>query len=133
MTGPIKIMVVEDEIVTAHAIKDCLSAAGYQVVGIFTTAREAAQAASNFEPDLVLMDIKLQGEGDGVTAAHAIHTQADIPVIYLTAHSDDQPVKRALHSKPYGYVLKPFREEELLAAIEKALEQHQVRRRAADL
>jgi DNA-binding NarL/FixJ family response regulator len=131
MTEPIKILIVEDEIVTAHAIKDCLSAAGYHVVGIFSTAEEAVQAVSNFEPDLVLMDIKLQGEGDGVTASHAIHTHADVPVVYLTAHSDAQTVKRALHSKPYGYVLKPFREEELLNTVEQALEQHSVRRRAA--
>lgn len=123
----IKILIVEDEIITAKALERNLTNAGYNVLGIATSGEEAIQKAVHVEPDLVLMDIRLKGIVDGVMAAQRIQTHYDIPVIYLTAHSDEDTLKRVIYSKPYGYIVKPFREDELHAAIERALHQHQLK------
>jgi AmiR/NasT family two-component response regulator len=124
-----KIFVVEDEIITAKAIEKSLKSAGYEVVGIATSGSEAIEQVSRLKPDLVLMDIKLKGLLDGVLTTQRIQAHFDIPVIYLTALSDDETLKRVTHSRPYGYLVKPFREQELHEAVDKALQRHQEKRR----
>jgi CheY-like chemotaxis protein len=94
---------------------------GYAVIGFARSGEEAIEMATQARPDVILMDIKLKGFMDGVSATHRIQTSLDIPVIYVTASSDTGTVKRALHSSPYGYIIKPFREQDLHDAIENAL------------
>jgi DNA-binding NarL/FixJ family response regulator len=129
--GPTRILVVEDEIIIAKAIKTSLKNLGYDVIGSTSSGREAIEKAIQSRPDLVLMDIKLKGFVDGVLATQRIQTHLDIPVVYLTAHSDEETLKRVLHSKPYGYITKPFIEDKLHAAIEKALNIHKEKQNLA--
>jgi DNA-binding NarL/FixJ family response regulator len=123
-----KILVVEDEIITAKALEKSLKDLGYDVVGIASSGEEAINKTADLRPDVVLMDIKLKGSLDGVSTAQRIHTVFNTPVIYLTAHSDTETVKRVMHSRPYGYIVKPFKEKELNAAIVRALHQHKIKK-----
>ena len=116
-----RIMVVEDERLVALALGQTLKALGYEVVGLVTTGREAVRKAGELEPDLVLMDIRLKGELDGIEAAIRIHETYKIPIVFLTAYSDDHTLERARAAKPYGYVLKPFEEKSLKSAVAMAL------------
>jgi two-component system, response regulator PdtaR len=121
-----KIMIVEDERITAMDIQRTLSKMGYTVCGTASSGSEAIQQAESLLPDVILMDITLQGDMDGVEAADRIKTRFDIPVIYLTAHADNGTVDRAKTSEPHAYLLKPFRERELNIAIEIALYKHKM-------
>ena len=123
MTSP-RILIVEDEVITAMALKRKLTSLGYQVVGVVDTAEDAVNAAKQNQPDLVLMDITLAGELDGIAAATAIRGSFGLPVVFLTAHADDATMNRAMLAGPFGYVLKPFRTPGLKAAIEVALHKH---------
>ncbi len=129
-----KILVVEDERITAEDIKSGLESAGYQVPAMVSTGEEAVEKAGEFKPDLVLMDIKLKGKMDGIEAAGQIKLLYDIPVIYLTAYSDEYTVQRAKITEPSGYLIKqetglvkkPFEESELHTAIEITLHRHKI-------
>lgn len=127
------ILVVEDERITAEDIRVGLELAGYKVPIICSTGEDAVRQAGRLEPDLVLMDIKLEGEMDGIEAAAEIRKLYDIPVIYLTAFSDEKTVERAKLTEPSGFLVKgqgmlskPFEESELHAAIEITLYRHQM-------
>ncbi|MGZ7116547.1 MAG: response regulator [Methanobacterium sp.] len=117
------IMVVEDEKITALDIKLQLESLGYDVVEIVSSGELAVQKACKIYPDLILMDIVLAGEMDGIKAAETL-MELDIPIIYLTAYSDGETIKRAKNTSPYGYLVKPFDERELFATIEMALSEH---------
>lgn len=119
-----RILVVDDERIVNLDIQATLKRLGYDIVGDAVSGSEAIEKASQFKPDLVLMDIKLRGEMDGVEAANFIIKSYDIPVIFLTAYSDDQTLNRAKLSGPFGYLLKPFEERDLRSAIEIALYKH---------
>jgi CheY-like chemotaxis protein len=119
-----KILIVEDEAVTALDLKREVRALGYEVAGLADDAAGAVRAAAELKPSLVLMDIHLAGTVDGITAAAAIRGNDDIPVVFLTAHSDDATLHRALTAAPFGYLLKPFQTRELKVAIEVALYKH---------
>ena len=116
-----KILVVEDEYITEKVIKSTLKDLGYDVVDTIPTGEEAVQKASEICPDLVLMDIMLSGEMDGIEAAKQIKDRFSIPVIYLTAHADDATLERAKITEPFGYILKPFDDKDLQISIEFAL------------
>jgi PAS domain S-box-containing protein len=116
-----RILVVEDEALIAASLVHTLSSLGYTVPEAVATGEEAIHAVKNQKPDLVLMDIVLIGEMDGITAAKKIQAIADIPVIYLTAYTDDQHLKQAQITGPYGYIVKPVGSRELHATIEMAL------------
>lgn len=116
-----KIMVVEDESIVARDIRNMLLGLGYDVTAVVTTAREAVISAEKTIPDLVLMDIMLQGESSGVEAADVIYGRLNIPVVYLTAFADENTLQRAKKTEPFGYLLKPFEERELQTTIEIAL------------
>ncbi len=118
------ILIVEDEGIIALDIKNGLINFGYEVAAIVPTAEEAMRKVGELEPDLVLMDIKLQGGQDGIETAQQIRDNFQIPVIYLTAHTDGTTLNRATASSPFGYVLKPFEDRELATAIEIALSRH---------
>ncbi len=119
-----RILVVEDEGIVALSLKDKLEVLGYEVLDIVTSGEEAVVRAGQASPDMVLMDIKLRGEMDGVTAAEEIRKRYPIPVIYLTAYGNQVIMERAKVTEPYGYILKPINERELHIAIEMALYRH---------
>ncbi len=129
MATKTRILVVEDVAITAMDIKRRLERLGYEVVGLAASGEDAIAKAESLRPDLVLMDIKLKGEMDGVQAAATIRRQYDIPVVYLTAYSDETTLQRAKITQPFGYVLKPFEERELHTAVEMALYRHTLERR----
>jgi len=120
-----RIMVVEDEIVVAMELEKRLSALGYTVTGIVSTGEDAVERAGQVRPDFVLMDIKLAGRMDGIEAAEVIRERHDVPVVFLTAHTDDKTLQRAKLSEPFGYLVKPFSEAELRTTIEVSLHKHQ--------
>ncbi|MBI5460498.1 response regulator [Methanobacterium sp.] len=118
-----RILIVEDEIITAMDLAAQLGEMGYLVVDTVTTGQEAIQKAELFRPDLILMDIVLSGELDGINVAEHIQ-DLDIPVVYLSAYTDDSTVERALKTTPYGYLPKPYQIDELYTTLETALQQH---------
>ena len=130
MTGK-KILVVEDERIVAEDIKISLKKLGYEVCGIAVSGMEAIRKAEEFRPDLVMMDIILEGEMDGIEAAEIIRSRFDIPVIYLTAYADDKTLERAKMTEPFGYILKPFEDREVHSTfiIEMALYKHKMGRK----
>ncbi len=119
-----KILVVEDEGLVALMIKKDLERLGYDVVNVFASGEEALEGVEAARPDLILMDIKLQGEIDGIVTADLISGKCDVPVIYLTAHSEEETLRRAKITEPYGYLMKPVNEKELHIALEIALYKH---------
>ncbi|MFA7694349.1 MAG: response regulator [Methanoregula sp.] len=122
-----RILIVEDETIVAMTIEDALHGMGYSVVGPVSTAEDAIQKAGETRPDLILMDIRIQGEKDGIAAAEEINRLYHIPIVYLTAHSDEKTLERAMKTQPYGYLIKPFRDRELHSTIEIALYKHRLR------
>jgi len=123
---PTKIMIVEDEAITAADIKSTLKSMGFEVVSTAFEGKEAIQKAKELKPDLILMDIFLRGELDGIEAARKIMTFSDIPIIYLTALSDRKTLKRAKLTKPYGFLTKPFSQDVIVNTIETALYKHEL-------
>ena len=121
-----KIMIVEDEWITADDIRMSLQSLGYTVTSMSSSGEEAIQNAEKDRPDLVLMDIKLKGEMDGIEAAGQIRSSYNIPIIYLTAYADEKILERARITEPFGYIVKPFVNEDLKIAIEIALYKHRV-------
>jgi two-component system, cell cycle sensor histidine kinase and response regulator CckA len=120
-----KILIVEDEAIVAEDLSQKLERLGYSIVGVTGQGPEAVELAREQRPELVLMDIRLRGEMNGVEAAEAIHHDSSVPVIYLTAHSDPATLERAKLTEPFGYILKPFDERQLETHIEMALYRHQ--------
>ena len=116
-----RIMVVEDEALVALDLMTKLRQMDYEApTGVFT-GEEAVQQARELHPDLVLMDIHLAGEMDGIEAAKQIHQDLNIPIVFLTAYSDDSTLERAKEAEPFGFLLKPFEKRELYATVEMAL------------
>lgn len=117
----IKILIVEDELVIAEDLKDVLEDLGYEVCGIAISAREALAMIEEKLPDIALLDIQIKGGKDGIELAAEINEQYHLPFIMLTSHADLQTINRAKEVNPYGYLVKPFNEKEILAGIELAL------------
>jgi PAS domain S-box-containing protein len=115
-----RILVVEDETIIADHLAQLLEQTGYGIAGIVHSGEDAVKAAEESLPDLVLMDIVLEGDLDGVEAAGAIRSRLGIPVVYLTAYSDDGILARAKETEPFGYLLKPVRKDALRTGIEMA-------------
>ena len=124
--GKPRILVVEDERLVAMDIRNAVNQSGYDVVGIAASGEEAVRLAEEFRPDVALMDIVLEGQGDGVKAAAYLRSELDIPVVYLTAYEDEQTFQRAKQTAPFGYIVKPFRGMQLRNQIELALHRHEL-------
>jgi PAS domain S-box-containing protein len=124
-----RILIVEDEGIVAKDLAHTLERLGYGVIGIVSSGEQAIDEAAGSQPDLVLMDIKLNGAVDGIEAAEQIRIRLDVPVVYLTAYADERTLQRAKVTEPFGYVLKPFQKTELRSAIEMALYRHEMERR----
>src|SRR3970040_35895 len=122
----IKILVVEDEAIVARNIEKRLSNAGYHISGLVTTAKEAIEKAHSTKPDLVLMDIKLKGEMDGIEAAKIIRKTFRLPIIFLTSYTDEETFQRAKITEPFGYLIKPFEIKELNRTVEMALYKNKI-------
>jgi signal transduction histidine kinase len=119
-----RVLVVEDERVVALYLRQQLSRLGYEVPFMATKGPQALEAIELHKPDVVLMDIHIEGDMDGIDTASRIPQHLRIPVIYLTAYSEESTLERARVTKPYGYLLKPFSERELHATIQMAIERH---------
>lgn len=119
-----RILVVEDEAILAMDIERRLELLGYQVAGTTSSGEQAITLAAKHRPDLVLMDIRLQGAMDGIVAAEQIRQKCHLPVVFLTAYSEDATLQRAKAAEPFGYILKPFEDRELHTIIEMALYKH---------
>lgn len=120
-TEKTKIMVVEDEPLIADDIQLQLETMDYEVPAVLDSGEEAVEAARRHRPDLILMDIELSGDMDGIQAAERIREQDPIPVVFLTAFGADDVLQRAKSAEPYGYLLKPFNVGELKTTIEVSL------------
>jgi PAS domain S-box-containing protein len=123
------IFVVEDEVIIADDIKNYLQKFGYKVPAIATSGEEALKRVRGIRPDLVLMDIVLRGDMDGIETAERIRSEFDVPVVYLTAFADNQTLERAKLTEPFGYIIKPFEERDLYTTIEMALYKHKMERK----
>lgn len=121
---PTKILIVEDEIIVAEDIAGRLRKLGYAVAGLVDSGEQAMQKVAETQPNLILMDIVLKGNIDGIAAASQIKNQFNIPSVFLTAYADEKTLERAKQTNPFGYIVKPFQQKDLRATIEIALERH---------
>lgn len=116
-----KVLIIEDEQLIATDIQDIIKSYGYEVAGIFSKGEEVLENYNTINPDIILMDIMLDGELDGIETGLKIRSIDDVPIIYLTALADRKTIEATKEVTPYGYILKPFEAKELFAAIEMAL------------
>lgn len=121
-----RIFIVEDESVVAWYLQEDLENMGHEIVDSVASGEEAMQLIVETQPELVLMNIRLQGQMDGIATAAQIRKDFNIPVVYLTAHADDATLGRAIATNPYGYLVKPFQEREVRTTIEIALRRHEL-------
>jgi len=131
------ILIVEDEGIVAQDLMEALTRLGYRICGVASEGTQAVAMATQLQPELVVMDVSLRGEIDGIQAARLMHEQAHVPIIFLTGHRDSETLQRAVLTGPLGYLIKPFQEDELRCAIEVAIHKHrseqQVREREKEL
>ena len=130
--NPARILVVEDDLIVARDIAQQLTRMGHQVVGSASRGDDALVLALESEPNLVLMDIQLEGETDGIAAAERIRARLGVPIVYLTAFADSRTVQRAAATEPFGYLIKPFEDSQLRTAIEFALYKHAAEKKLRD-
>ncbi len=121
---PKRILIAEDEALVSSSLKNYLTKAGYEITAMVPTGEEAIKSVGHNKPDMVLMDIELAGRLDGIEAAKVIFICYNIPVVYLTGHSEDEIIEKVLETNPFGYVLKPYNPDELKSAISIALHKH---------
>jgi len=121
-------LIVEDEALIAEELRERLLRLGFSIIATVDSAEEGVAIATRERPDLVLMDIRLRGEKDGVEAAREIRQQVDVPIVYLTAYSDRLTVDRAKQTEHDGFILKPFLRRELQPTIEVAMRRHFIRK-----
>jgi len=129
LTPEPRALIVEDEILIAEELRERLSRLGFSVIAAVDTAEEGIAIATSERPDLVLMDVRLKGEKDGVQAAKEIRQQVDVPIVFVTAYSDRLTVDRAKGTEHDAYILKPFQRSELQSTIEVAMKRHAIRAR----
>jgi len=124
-----KILIVEDDILVAEDVKQCLQNSKYFVTSIVNSGRDALAKIKENPSDLILMDVVLKGKISGIETARRIHTNFDIPIIYITAYSGDDIIEQAKSTEPYGYIIKPINDKELLIAIEIALNKYREKKK----
>ncbi|MBF0336361.1 MAG: response regulator [Nitrospirae bacterium] len=124
-----RIMVVEDEWIIATSLKEMLEGLDYNVCSVVFSGEDAVKKAEDERPDIILMDILLRGDMDGIEAAENISAFLNIPIVYLTSYTDDKTLQRAKETDPFGYIIKPFEKRELRIIIEMALYKHNMERK----
>ncbi len=129
MRNKVTILVVEDERIVAEDIRGSLRNIGYSVSAIVSSGEEAIAQVELIRPDIILMDVVIQGEMSGIQTAEVIRSRFDIPVVYLTAYADEETLEKAKITEPYGYILKPFNDRELYSTIEMALYKHSIEKK----
>lgn len=117
----INVLVVEDESIVSKDIQHSLKKLGYTIVGAAATGEKAYELAVTLSPDIILMDIMLKGDMNGIEAVEKIKEEIDVPIIYLTAYADKSTLEKAKITEPYGYIIKPFKDVDLHTTIEMAL------------
>lgn len=127
-----RIVVVEDDAIISSDIAETLIRLGYDVSAVAESSEEALQAVSAHQPDVVLMDVQLRGATDGIETVASLRSTSDVPVIYLTAHTDEATLARAKETAPHGYLAKPFNDRDLRTTIEVAIRKHEFERHVAD-
>jgi CheY-like chemotaxis protein len=123
-----KILIVEDDGISAAMLKNMLEVKGHEVVAVTDTGNAALSAVQKYQPDLVLMDIMLPGDMNGIETAVRIKETVDIPVLYMTSDDTKERWEQAKATDPYGYILKPIEEKTLHINIQLALQRHQIDR-----
>jgi PAS domain S-box-containing protein len=121
-----RVLIVEDESLVALDLAHSLTDIGFDVIGTVANGDDALRLAAENRPDMVLVDIRIQGEQDGIETANALRAHYQVPVVYLTAHADERTLERAIRTEPYGYLIKPFNPKELKSVMEIALYKHDV-------
>lgn len=121
-----RLLIVEDERIVAMDLRQRLERFGYEVVDIAASGKKAVELVEEHHPDMVLMDIRIQGDMDGIQTAGMLRDRFDMPHIYITAHRDDETIGRAKHTEPFGYLLKPFNDREIQTTIEMAVHKHEM-------
>ena len=116
-----KVIIIEDELIIAEDIKDILEQASYEVIGIAASGKEAIQLLQQELPDILLVDISIKGDMDGIQVANTIREQFHLPFIYITSYTNKSILERAKLTKPFGYIVKPYKEQDVLIAVELAL------------
>jgi adenylate cyclase len=129
MVNDTSVLIAEDEHIVAKDIAAVLSSLGYNILGTSATGEDIVLKAQQRKPDIIIMDIMLAGEMSGIEAAEVINQTENIPIIYLTALSDEETLQKAKHTNPFGYLIKPFDEKMLHSAIEMALYKHTISRK----
>lgn len=127
-----RILIVEDDEIIANLISLMLEKKGYIVAGRTGSGEEAIRKSAELEPDLILMDIGLKGQMDGITAARYIFQLFHFPIVFLTAQFDDNLLERAKNAQPYGYLIKPFNDRDLISNVELALYNHDIKKKHLD-
>jgi len=122
----IRILLVEDVVNVATVLKTRLETFGFKICEIANTGQKAIDFAEHHQPDVILMDIMLEGEMNGIEAAEVISRRIDVPIIYLSCLSDQKVFDRAIKTNPYGYILKPYDSSELRFSIENAIKKHRL-------
>lgn len=130
--NPVRILVVEDVANLATVLKSRLESYGYEICAVARSGPKAIQQAIELQPDLILMDIMLEGDMNGIEAAERIGPELDVPIIYLTCLNDEKMVDQAIKTNPYGYILKPYDGAELRFGIENALKMHRSSKQRAE-
>ena len=125
-----KIYIIEDEPLIAETIKTALEKEGYIILGMTDNAKEALFDIEQLQPDLIIVDISLDGKMDGIEMVEHLKKKSDIPFIYLTSHSDDETLERVKHTEPSGYIVKPFNEKTLKSNIELALYKNKIQKQS---
>ncbi|MDG6257855.1 MAG: response regulator [Methanomicrobiaceae archaeon] len=124
-----RVLIVEDEMIVALELKETLQRLGYTVVASVDNGYDAIKMAGRLQPDVVLMDIRIRGDMDGIETAERLFSLYDVPVIYLTAHSDNETLRKAINTTPAGYLVKPVNERALYSNIEMAIHKHTIRKK----
>ncbi len=122
--GKVNVLVVEDESIVSKDIQNSLVKLGYSIAGAASSGEKAVELALLTEPDVILMDIMLKGDMNGIETAEKIKTELKVPIIFLTAYADDATLSKAKVIEPYGYIIKPFKEIDLHTSIEMAIYKH---------
>jgi AmiR/NasT family two-component response regulator len=118
------VLIVEDEAIVAQDLRQTLAEQGFDAFAVAASGEEALAQAAARRPDVVLMDISIQGQLDGIAAAKALRERFGVPIIYLTAYADERTLERAKSTEPFGYLLKPVKSRDLKISIELALRRH---------
>lgn len=129
---PASILIVEDEGIVAQDLMEALTRLGYRISGVASEGTQAVAMATQLQPELVVMDVSLRGEIDGIQAARMMQEQSHVPIIFLTGHRDSETLQRAVLTGPLGYLIKPFQEDELRCAIEVAIHKHRSERQVRE-